>query len=106
MQAWDYLATDVKNKQGEQAVLWRHAMLKTMYCVENGLTPGDIKKSFSSGNIFQQVLLFERTHEDLRKIGATMSELTAHKHGQLLQHPHHRHRLLRRHCHHRQRAGL
>ena len=79
VQAWDYLATDVKNKQGEQAVLWRHAMLKTMYCVENGLTPGDIKKSFSSGNIFQEVLVFERTHEDLRKIGATMSELTAHK---------------------------
>ena len=78
VQAWDYLATDVKNKQGEQAVLWRHAMLKTMYCVENGLTPGDIKKSFSNGSIFQQVLVFERTHRELRKLGASMSELTGH----------------------------
>ncbi|CAL1159028.1 unnamed protein product [Cladocopium goreaui] len=78
VQAWDYLATDVKNKQGEQAVLWRHAMLKTMYCVENGLTPGDIKKSFSNGSIFQQVLVFERTHQELRKLGASMSELSGH----------------------------
>ena len=78
VQAWDYLATDVKNKQGEQAVLWRHAMLKTMYCVENGLTPADIKKSFSNGSIFQQVLVFERTHQELRKLGASMSELSGH----------------------------
>lgn len=53
-------------------------MLKTMYCVENGLTPADIKKSFSNGSIFQLVLVFERTHQELRKLGASMSELSGH----------------------------
>lgn len=78
VKAWDNLGLDVRQKGMEQCVLWRHAMLKAMYCHQEGLvTHADIKKSLQQRDLFAKVMQFEVLHQDVRKFGESLTDLSA-----------------------------
>ena len=80
VQAWDNLALDVRQKGMEQCVLWRHALLKAMYCHQEGLiTHSDVRKSLSHKETFAKATQFEILLKELKRFGDSLSDLSPHQ---------------------------
>lgn len=71
---WQQLATELRDKNQEQLVLWRHAMLKALFSLSpKPFTSGDVKRSLVNPDMFKKAMEFEHVHQQVKKIGVQVA---------------------------------
>ena len=78
---WDALALEVRHKDQQQMVLWRHAVLKTLLCHGDSklISANDIKKSMTNQTMAHKVVLFQKTLVKMKAHAQLHTDLSEHQ---------------------------